>query len=263
MSKVIFYIVLIFFSSVLLANSDISAVEYTHIITCNQAYIRSAPNPDASPLDLLSEHTKVTYVKETFWSEIIPVNNQVLTHKWIFIYYYSKSNSIKYGWIYSGCISPLAGKNTTPKIDQNLYLTNRHMYLINCPMDLDDCSYTCNCDCCSDDYYFLENNKVIRYSYCCCDNPHEYSVGIYTMSKQSVRVEFATNSLDVLDGKVSHHPVKTRAYNFKADICNNNTLYLTCNNGEHMVFGERGGVKKFSTKIKANGIFSKLMNMIK
>lgn len=99
----------------------------THIVTCSKVHLRDEPNQAAASKGLIAENEQVTYLKETFYTEIIPVKNRRQAEKWYFVMHRTKSGATESGWVYAGCLTSLPGISIRQIIDPVVYLTNRHI----------------------------------------------------------------------------------------------------------------------------------------
>jgi hypothetical protein len=76
-----------------------------------------------------------------------------------------------------------------PKItNQTTNNLSGHVYLFGPGLDSTECKVSHECDCCSDDFLFLNSNDFIRISYCMADQ--DVQKGTYMFDKENVILKY-------------------------------------------------------------------------
>ena len=240
--------------------------EKTHEIICNSVHVRQEPNMHSKSLYKLKLGQKVEYLQETFYKELIPMNKSQSPEKWYLISYLNESKVKQQGWVYSACLSLLPQSLFETKISPLLFLSNRHLTKADCPLTA-DCVLDCNCDCCSNDWFFMENGLVIIESFCCCDNPFVYEIGTYAVQGDIVTCKINSRKVivhrDIIKG-IDHEPIyeedKSMTYNFNVSSCANGILLLhEKSSGELATFTNNKNVANFIIGIKNRDIYQMLI----
>ncbi|NOT37854.1 MAG: SH3 domain-containing protein [Saprospiraceae bacterium] len=238
----------------------------SHFVNCNFAHVRQEPNLQSKSLGKLEQGIKVEYIEEKFYTEEISIRSNKKQAKWYHIIFRDKLSRKQEGWIYSGCLNKLDEGVYATKIDTSLYLANRYMIKANCPLKA-DCVFECECDCCYDEWYFLEDGNVFIESFCCCDNPFVYQIGTYKVANNTLTCHINPRTVIVnhdiinnVDNEPVYEEISEFTYYFDISTCANGNLLLSePNGGELAVFGNGRSVADFIHGIKKRNIYQMLI----